>query len=251
MPSSGPIGIFDSGIGGLTVASALLKQHPEASLIYFGDTAYLPYGDKSEETIISRVQYILEFLMDSGCNTIITACNSASSVLPKIQTPEHIRLLNVIDPVIDALPDSFEDKTVGVIGTRRTIASGVYQMKLAAKFPLAKSVAMATPLLAPLIEEGFISDEIADEVVEAYLDRMGDLDALILGCTHYPLIQDRIAKYYQNKTLLFSAPEYLVNLLDSNLEKGPQKFYVSDYTDSFEQTADFFFGSEIHLEKAE
>lgn len=256
MPSiNRPIGIFDSGIGGLTVASAIRKHLPNKTLIYFGDTVHLPYGDKSANSIKGYIKDITSFLAEQNCGHLIVACNSASSVLTKeLIAPGFNSILNVIDPVVDEVCKSKTILKVGVIGTKRTINSHIYKKRILTKRPELEVIELATPLLAPMIEEGFIKNSIALAVIHEYLEQLKDIDALILGCTHYPLIKQQISDFYENKVLLFDAPDLIaIQLIEltSKEESSYENdhFYVSDFTKSFEDTAKLFFGQSIHLEE--
>jgi glutamate racemase len=252
-----PIGVFDSGIGGLTVASSIKGLLPKETLIYFGDTVHLPYGDKSEHAIESYVKTISGFLFEQNCKCIVVACNSASSVLSD-KLLEHIPIpvLNVIDPVIELVASNKAYKSVGVIGTKRTIDSGIYGRKIKEIRPDIHVVEIATPLLAPMIEEGFHHGEIAHSVIAEYLGDLEPIDALILGCTHYPLIKEEIRSVVGKSVELLDAPELVAKALVAVLSErdarnegihSPSKFYVSDLTDSFQATAETFFGRELHL----
>ena len=257
-----PIGIFDSGIGGLTVANAISKHMPYERLIYFGDTKHLPYGEKSEDLIKEFSKNIYYFLKEKKCKAIIIACNSASSVayesLKKIST--KIPIYNVIDPVIDKINHKYNDKTIGVIGTKSTIKSGVYKKKLFNKNNHVIIKSLSTPLLAPMIEEGFFNQEISRVVLENYLKnpKIKDISALILGCTHYPLIQSEIRKFYSSKIKIFNSAEIVakyiyndltnLNLLNTKC-KSTHEFYVSNYTESFEKSASIFFKTKINLKE--
>ena len=246
---------FDSGIGGLTVASAIKKHLPNHKLIYFGDTLHLPYGDKSSENIQNYIKAISAFLFEHECQHLVVACNSASSVLPLVASlPSFGSVTNVIDPVVECVIQDKSLKRIGVIGTKRTIQSQVYQRQLIQGNPSLEVFELATPLLAPMIEEGFIHDSIAEKVIHEYLSELPDIDALILGCTHYPLIRREIDTYFGGKVKLFDAPNVVANtlkkLVETKQEGGSQDhFYVSDYTSSFEKTAQLFFGESIKLEK--
>jgi glutamate racemase len=272
------IGVFDSGIGGLTVAAAIKRQFPNRKIIYFGDTVHLPYGDKSAGQIQKYIKAISAFLFAQDCDQLVVACNSASSVLEDVVTelPSFNRVLNVIDPVVDSIVQQSHLKRIGVIGTKRTIDSNVYEDRLKAKKPELEVFQLATPLLAPMIEEGFVHDKIAASVIDEYLSEMPSVDALILGCTHYPLIRKEINDFYKGKVELLEAPELIAQSMNANASKSRSEqqedlvypklqakvdgvhpklrakvdhFYVSDYTASFEQTAQQFFGSKIKLEK--
>jgi len=185
-----PIGIFDSGIGGLTVAHALKEQMPNESIIYFGDTKHLPYGEKSEESIVNFSTKISKFLVNQNCKAIVIACNSASSVAFDVVKKEakNISVFNVIDPVIKEVVKVCADYDIGVIGTKATIKSNVYEHKIIKLCNSSKVSSLATPLLAPMIEEGFINEDISHTVIANYLSnkKLANIDHLILDCTHYP-----------------------------------------------------------------
>lgn len=258
-----PIGIFDSGIGGLTVANAISKLLPNEQLIYFGDTAHMPYGDKSKELIRKYAARITDFLLQQkNCKTIVIACNTASAAAYeelRDQFKGKIPVINVIDPMIEAVIGDDTIKHVGVIATKTTIASGVYQEKFTRRKPELKLSVMATPLLASMIEEGFYNNNISTAVLENYLsnETLNGIDALVLACTHYPLIKKEISQFYNNKIKIFDSAEVVAQKLKMILEKeglmsdkksGEDVFYVSDYTKSFEHTTNIFYGREIHLD---
>jgi len=255
------IGVFDSGIGGLTVANAINKVLPKEHLIYFGDTAHLPYGDKSVDAIRYYALRISKFLLEQDCKMIIIACNSASAVASDMLLEffkGKVLFANVIDPLVQyTIEKGYQN--VGVIATKATIGSNVYREKLKTKDQKLKVNQLATPLLAPMIEEGFFNNNISQEVIKKYLsdDSMQGLDSLLLACTHYPLIRTEIELYYKEKVeildscnvLAYQVKEMLSkeNLLSAKLSKS-HKYYVSDFTQSFEDTAKLFNGSEIELE---
>lgn len=263
MDTSRPIGIFDSGIGGLTVALAIRRLLPNENLIYFGDTAHLPYGDKSEAAIQAYSVRIADLLLKKGCKVIVIACNSASSAAYEL-LKEYVRkdahIINVIDPMIDLVVGHYAGKPVGLIGTKRTVQSGIYARKIeeSKKNIILRSI--ATPLLAPMIEEGFFNNQISHEIIEQYLSspEIGDIDALILACTHYPLIKKEINDYYEGKIPILDSADVVaralqVYLKESNLLNNntipTQHFFVSDYTPSFEASTRIFFKELVHLEK--
>ena len=191
-----PIGIFDSGVGGLTVAHAIKQILPGESIVYFGDTAHLPYGDKSAESISFYSHRITEFLLNHDSKVVLVACNTASaSAFDSLQRQfqEKTILFDVIDPVVDYLSKKSFHK-IGVIGTKRTINSGTYEKKIKEKSPVTEVISLATPLLVPMIEEGFIFDDISNAIIRSYLsnESLAGIEALILGCTHYPIIQNQI-----------------------------------------------------------
>jgi glutamate racemase len=259
-----PIGIFDSGVGGLTVAHAVKQVLPGESIVYFGDTAHLPYGDKSEEAIRYYSCKITEFLLEHDAKVVLVACNSASASAYdhlKKEFADRTIILDVIDPVIDYISNSKYNK-IGVIGTKRTISSGTYENKVGQKSPDKVIVSMATPLLVPMIEEGFIFDDISNAIIRTYLSNnlLNGIEALILGCTHYPIIKNQISKFFNfNVEVVDSARAVSVILRDvlenNNLlnESGivMDQFFISDYTLYFEKIAKMFFEGEINLRKAD
>ncbi|MFT5512611.1 MAG: glutamate racemase [Bacteroidia bacterium] len=251
---SGAIGVFDSGIGGLTVAAAIKRHLPQQQILYFGDTLHLPYGDKSSESIKKYIKAISAFLYESDCAHLVVACNSASSVLPQINDlPNFQSVINVIDPVVDRVLKSTDLKRIGVIGTKRTINSHIYKTQLLQANKGLEVFELSTPLLAPMIEEGFAHDAIAEQVIHEYLSELPDIDGLILGCTHYPLIRKEIDAFYDRKVQLFDAPdlvaETLVKHVSPTQPSVADHFFVSDLTESFKKTAQLFFGDLIELEK--
>ncbi len=258
-----PIGIFDSGIGGLTVAHAIKKLLPQEHMIYFGDTAHLPYGDKSEAAIQAYSIRIADILLQKGCKVIVIACNSASSAAYELlqeYVNRNTHIINVIDPMVSLVTKQFNNKQIGLIGTKRTVQSGVYLKKIeeANKALTLKSV--ATPLLAPMIEEGFFNNQISHEIIAQYLadPELQNIEALILACTHYPLIKKQIDEYYNHKMTILDSSEVVAKALHEYLEKenllndeqNPiDHFLVSDYTESFESSARLFFHESVQLEK--
>ncbi|MBZ0245527.1 MAG: glutamate racemase, partial [Cyclobacteriaceae bacterium] len=167
-----PIGIYDSGIGGLTVAHAITQLLPNEDIIYFGDTAHLPYGDKSEAAIQAYSIKIADVLLKKGCKVIVIACNSASSAAYEL-LKEYVRkdahIINVIDPMVMHIAENFANTKIGLIGTKRTVMSGVYSQRLNEMNHSIKLESMATPLLAPMIEEGFFNNQISHEIISQYL----------------------------------------------------------------------------------
>jgi glutamate racemase len=261
--ANGPIGIFDSGIGGLTVAHAVHRYLPNEQLIYFGDTAHLPYGDKAPESIKQYSKKITEFLLENRCKMIVIACNTASSIAFDVVqecTKGRALMVDVIDPVVLEVTAFQGLQHVGVIGTRGTINSGVYARKLKAQKAALKVSSMATPLFVPVIEEGAIKSAISKAVIERYLSepQLQHIETLILGCTHYPLMKGEIEAFYRGKTKVVDAADIVGKtvkklLTDANLlhqgRPAPHHFYVSDFTDSFEKNTHAFFGQAVHLEQ--
>lgn len=257
------IGIFDSGIGGLTIAKAIKELLPNEDFIYFGDTAHLPYGDKSEEAIVAYSKKISDFLVKFHCKMIVIACNTASSyaytILREI-LPEHILLINVIDPVIESIHEN-KIESVGVLGTKAMVSSNIYTRKIREKYPNIKTTEVATPLFASMIEEGFFRNDISHSIIETYLSNMilKDKQALILGCTHYPLIHQEISEFFNHKKIIIDSPSLVAQFVKETLTlaeklylgdtKGRYQFFMSLYTESFEETAKLFFDEFIQFEQ--
>ena len=259
-----PIGIFDSGVGGLTVANAIKQILPGESLVYFGDTAHLPYGDKSAEAIRYYSGKITEFLLGHNAKVILVACNSASaSAFDSLREEfsDRVHLIDVIDPVVDYL-SSKNFRKIGVIGTKRTISSGAYDSKIRERIPGTQLVSMATPMLVPMIEEGFIFDDISNAIIRTYLsnEALKDIEALILGCTHYPIIRNQISRFFNFNIEVVDSARIVSMVLRDILEKNNllndsdnvrDEFFISDYTPYFEKIAKMFFEGEINLRKAD
>jgi len=205
-----PIGVFDSGIGGLTVVSALRRLLPGESIYYIGDTARVPYGGKSPTTVRRYSLEIASLLLREDAKTIVVACNTASSVaLEALQAHLPISVSGVIAPGAEAAIAVTRNGHIGVIGTRATIKSGSYERALRALTPDVRVSATACPLLVPLIEEGWLASDITDEVLTHYLRPMVDagIDTLVLGCTHYPLLRPAIGRLLGDRVKLVDAAE--------------------------------------------
>ena len=258
-----PIGIFDSGIGGLTVAHAIKTLLPAEDLIYFGDTAHLPYGDKSEAAIQVYSIKIADILLKKGCKVIVIACNSASSAAYELLR-EYVRkdthVINVIDPMVDLVTSQFSSARIGLIGTKRTVQSGVYARKVREANRDITLQSLATPLLAPMIEEGFFNNQISHEIIAQYLSdpSLENIEALILACTHYPLIKKEINGYYGGKMTILDSSETVAQALQRYLasegllntsHEPDHRFLVTDFTESFESSARMFFHESVKLEK--
>ena len=258
-----PIGIYDSGIGGLTVAHAITQLLPNEDIIYFGDTAHLPYGDKFEAAIQAYSIKIADVLLKKGCKVIVIACNSASSAAYEL-LKEYVRkdahIINVIDPMVMHIAENFANTKIGLIGTKRTVMSGVYSQRLNEMNHSIKLESMATPLLAPMIEEGFFNNQISHEIISQYLSggELKGIETLILACTHYPLIKKDISQFYNNQVNILDSSEVVALALKNHLEKSElinpkssstKRFFVSDFTPSFEASTRLFFGEIVHLEQ--
>jgi glutamate racemase len=257
-----PIGIFDSGIGGLTVAKAIHKQLPDETLIYFGDTAHTPWGNQSANAIQHYATKISQTLLDQNCKIIVIACNTASAAAfeqVKDLVGDKALLFNVIDPVIDHLVEKHQNQTIGLIGTKQTIKSQAYKTRLEARSPGIILNSLATPLLAPLIEEGFSNSDTAQEVIDHYLTNpiLDDISALILGCTHYPLIKQQVSKFFGSKVEVLDSAQLIANVIAKELDNqglrnnsghSSKTFYVSHDSEFFNHTAQKFFPGDIKLQ---
>lgn len=260
---SQPIGVFDSGIGGLTVAHAIKALLPGENMIYFGDTAHLPYGDKSEAAIQAYSIKISDLLVKKGCKVIVIACNSACSAayeLLKEYVQKDVHIINVIDPMVALVKSNFPGKRIGLIGTKRTVESGVYAQKIKELDGNISLQSLATPLLVPMIEEGFFNNQISHEIIAKYLsdDALQNIEALILACTHYPLIKKEIGAFYSNKLPVLDSSEVVAQTLKNYLQQNnllntdpdvTRQFFVSDYTKSFEASTRIFFQEMVNLEE--
>jgi len=261
--NASPIGIFDSGIGGLTVANAIHKILPNEQLIYFGDTAHFPYGEKSADAIKYYSLRISDFLLKQNCKMIVIACNTASSLayqVVKQQVGDNAMVVSVIEPVVSSVAALYKHGRIGVIATKGTIKSDVYAKKLKDLNHSLQVASLATPLLAPMIEEGFSNNKISRTVINSYLQnpKLKKIDALILACTHYPLIRPEIEEYYKRKVKIIDSAEIVAesvfNLLAekkllNTSKSNKSRFYVSDYTESFASSTKIFYKDKIQLER--
>lgn len=259
--ASQPIGIFDSGIGGLTIANALVKHLPKENIVYFGDTAHLPYGGKSAAAIQAYAVKIAQLLLQQQCKLILIACHSASAAafeLVKEYVGEQALVVNVIDPVIRLIKENYATKRIGLIGTKQTVNSHIYKKKIDALNTGVALSSCATNLLASAIEE-FGNHRVIDALLEVYLTHpdLQNIDALILACTHYPIIKEKIPQHYKKQIEIIDSSDIVAKTVKKLLEdhqllnssgKSHKHFYVSDYTESFAKTAKLFFGEEISLE---
>ena len=252
------IGVFDSGVGGLTVVKELIRQLPCEDIIYFGDTARVPYGTKSKETVIRfSIENIL-FLLKHDVKLICVACNTVSSVaLPVIKNHFRVPILGVITPGVREAVYATQNKHIGVIGTPSTIKSRTYENEIKQLDPKIFVVARACPLFVPFVEEGWLTGKVVLEVVKTYLKPLKDarVDTVILGCTHYPLLKPVIkAALGKHVTLIDSAQQVAIEVkkilthegLLNKGRKGRHKFYVSDNPEWFSSLASRFLGRPIN-----
>jgi glutamate racemase len=205
-----PIGVFDSGIGGLTVVSALRELLPNETIFYLGDTARVPYGGKSAATVERYSLEITGMLLAENCKTIVVACNTASALaLPRLESTTPVPITGVIQPGAQAAVAATRNGHIGVIGTRATIKSGAYERAIRALDPAVRVSAHACPLFVPLIEEGWLEGEITDRVIKQYLTSLvsAGVDTVVLGCTHYPLLREAIARFLGDAVTLVDSAQ--------------------------------------------
>lgn len=262
LQASQPIGIFDSGVGGLTVAKEIKRLLPHEDLIYFGDTKNLPYGEKSKEAIVGYATNITQFLLEKNCKAIVIACNSATAnALTEVQelVNKRVPVIDVINPVAEKVAYEIHNN-VGVIATKATVNSGLYKKSIRKHNKYIKVDELATPLLVPAIEEGFKNHPITHSIIYHYLsqNKLKNIETLILGCTHYPLLIDEVKQYYGNRVRVIDSPSIVANqlrmildhhhLLNENNPNPTYHFYLSDITKNFEKISKKFFGKSIELE---
>jgi len=254
------IGVFDSGVGGLTAVKELNNILPNENIIYFGDTARIPYGSRSKETILKYANEDINFLRQHGIKMIIAACGTVSSVINTKALVEDIPFTGVLLPAVQAACGATVNGKIGVIGTQATIKSGSYGRAIKTIRPNSFVVGKACPLFVPLVENGYTDkdNKIARMVVEEYLEPIKNegVDTLILGCTHYPLLKEIIADIVGEGVTLISAGEEAAkfanlclleqNLLNTSDNIGKNTFYVSDSVEMFEENAKQFLGHDVH-----
>ena len=245
------IGIFDSGIGGLTVVRAVMDQLPGYDIVYFGDTARTPYGNKSSRTVVDYSLQNTQFLLDQGAKLVVMACNTASSVATEtVQAQFDLPIYEVITPAVNQSLAMSKKKAIGVIGTRATISSGIYERKIHEKAPDARVFSNPCPLLVPLVEEGWLKKPETRMIVKKYLHplKVRQVDTLILGCTHYPLLKSIIAHKIGKRVAIIDSSMALAGEIRDFLNQTPEidralsqtgnaEFFVSDITPQFEKTA--------------
>lgn len=256
-----PIGVFDSGVGGLTVTREIMRQLPDENMVYFGDTARVPYGSKSRDNIIRYSRQIIRFLKTRDVKAIVIACNTASALaLDVVKKETDIPVMGVIVPGARAAVQATSNKKVGVIGTEATIRSKMYPRTIREMDPDVEVIGKPCPLFVPLVEEGFAKHRISEEVIDYYLASMKEsgIDTMILGCTHYPLLRSKIMKYLGEEIRLVNpayetAMELKVLLKELGIQNvgkdidpdkqeescanGSYEFYVSDAADKFKHFA--------------
>ena len=258
MPHS-PIGIFDSGVGGLTVLKALRELLPGENLIYFGDTARVPYGTKSHKTIIKYSLQNTRLLEKFGVKMVVVACNTSSAhALGILKEEFRFPVVGVVEPGAKEAVKASKSGRIGVIGTEATVKSEAYRKAIVSLDPFCQVYQKACPLFVPLIEEGWLKDEITKLVAERYLKELLEkgIDTLVLGCTHYPLIKDTLSQVCRGVKLIDSAgavAREVERLLPAKNrgKKGRVRILVSDKTDRFERIAKMIMEEEVEIEEVE
>ncbi|HEX3077023.1 MAG TPA: glutamate racemase [Lachnospiraceae bacterium] len=257
MANNAPIGVFDSGIGGLTVAREIMRQIPNETIVYFGDTARVPYGSKSKETIITYAKQIVKFLKTKEVKAIVIACNTACALaFDVVKEESDIPVIGVIKPGAKSAAATTTNGKIGVIGTEATINSGIYKAFLSETNPEVEVFSKACPLFVPLVEEGLLDDSVTFEIARRYMEDLKnyDIDTLVLGCTHYPLIRDTIQKvagesvrlvnpaYETAKSLKGMLAKYNIESLSTQTN---HKFFVSDGAEKFKVFANTILPCEV------
>ena len=267
MQKANPIGVFDSGYGGLTVLKEIIGRLPEYDYIYLGDNARAPYGNRSFETVYHYTLQCVQWFFEQGCSLVILACNTASAKglrsiqqldLPRIDPSK--RVLGVIRPTTEMIGNFSETKSVGILATNGTVASNSYPVEIAKFFPGLKVYQEACPLWVPLIENNEHQNNGADFFVKKNLDSIfekgKDIDVILLGCTHYPLLNEKIQENLPNGVRLISQGEIVANSLADYLQRHPEieikcsktgqrVFYTTDSTEDFDNHATIFFGEAV------
>ncbi|OGJ86083.1 MAG: glutamate racemase [Candidatus Raymondbacteria bacterium RifOxyA12_full_50_37] len=261
MEKTRPIGVFDSGVGGLTVAQALMRELPREHIVYVGDTARYPYGNRSEETIRRMAEECIEYLLSHEVKLVVVACNTATAF-----AFEHLKarfpavpFVGVVAPCVEAVVRGVAEGAVGVIGTEGTISCGIYERSIKARNPALAVYSRACPLLVPLAEEGVVHGPIVELVLDMYLKEFvpRGLKALILGCTHYPFFKQGISAYFQGKVDVFDSATWTARATAAELERRglcaerepvsvlDHRFVVTDHPIKFRKTGEAFLGQAI------
>ena len=251
------IGVFDSGIGGLTVLKEIRKVLPNEKIFYFGDTARVPYGEKTKELITRYSKEIVEFLLDKEVSAIVVACNTATALaLEELKKTFKIPIIGVIKAGAKTAINTTKSGNIGVIGTKATVNSKRYEEEIKKLSENVKVIAKACPLFVPAVEEGILDGKLVDQIIKTYLDDFEkEIDTLILGCTHYPLLKSAIGKIYTNLNIVDPARETALNLKEileeKNLLKNDAtknrevKYYVTDGKDKFKEIGIMFLDENI------
>ena len=258
MSDARPIGIFDSGVGGLTVVHEIFKKLPEESIVYFGDTARVPYGSKSPEVVEKFALQDIFFLLNQNVKILVAACHTVSStVLDKLISTMHLPILGVVEPGVKAALAATKNRRVGVIGTRATVMSGTYERKIKARGEDITVLSQPCPLFVPMAEEGWLDGDVTERIVSIYLSpfKEAGIDTLILGCTHYPLFRSVIENFFGETVRIIDSAEETAKLVAKRLgiinmktEPGSSvehQFFVSDIPHQFQEVGERFLGTTL------
>ncbi len=258
MEKEKPVGVFDSGIGGLTVVKRIASTLPQEDIVYFGDTARVPYGSKSNSTVKEYAMQDAKFLINKNVKAIVVACNTVSSVaLQELRNNFAVPIIGVIIPGAEEAVKETQNGRIGVIGTRATIGNKAYSKEIKLLNPDAEVFEKACPLFVPLAEEGWIKHKATYQIAEEYLRELKELeiDTLVLGCTHYPILADVIGEVIGDNVKLIDSGVASADAVKKELDRfnlhsnkysqGNQEFYVSDIPVKFKEVAELFLGKEV------
>lgn len=260
-----PIGVFDSGIGGLTVVKRLASTLPNENIIYFGDTARVPYGSKSNSTVVEYSIQNTKFLLQKNIKALVVACNTASSIaIPELKKMFDIPIIGMIEPGSKMALEKSKSNKIGVIGTRATVGNLAYSNEIKKLNESAEVLEKPCPLFVPLAEEGWMKHQATFEIAEEYLKELREIgiDTLVLGCTHYPILSEVIQQVIGRNVTLIDSGVASSEVIKTELEKldllsdskaiGVQEYYVSDIPAKFKEVAELFLGKEIdHVHKVD
>ena len=264
MDMNAPIGVFDSGVGGLTVVREIMRQIPNERIVYFGDTARVPYGSKSKETVIKYSRQIIRFLLTENVKAIVIACNTASAfAIETMQKEFNIPIIGVVKPGAKVAAATTKNGKIGLIGTEGTIRSGVYAEFIKSFKPEVEIIGKPCPLFVPLVEEGWLKDSVTIEVAKRYLEPLldQDIDTLILGCTHYPLLRSMLKDLVGEQVTLVNPAYETAKELERLLkrehlehegeeeEEFPYRFFVSDEEEYFQEFANSILPYDVKMTK--
>ncbi len=258
--ASKPIGLFDSGVGGLTVLKALKRALPNEHFVYLGDTARNPYGPKSPTTIFQCSKECARFLEKQAVKLVVVACNSASSAaLPQLEDKCAVPIVGVIEPLVDWALNVTKNRSIGVIGTYATVSSRAFLNGILSRCPEAQVLSKACPLFVPLVEEGIFEGPIVDLAIERYLSTLkhSGIDTLILGCTHYPLLKNALVRYLGENIQIVTSGEAVAHIVRERLKQlglmsesqstAEDRYFVTDTSEQFERlAAPFLESDEVH-----
>lgn len=256
MSNNAPIGVFDSGIGGLTVVREIMSQLPNESIIYFGDTARVPYGPKSPDTVLRYSEEIVSYLRGEGVKAIVVACNTATAhALPALKAENQLPIIGVVEPGAKAAVAATKNGNIGVIGTQGTIGSHAYLRAIHQHAPNVNVTELACPLFVPLVEEGWLDTEVTRMIAREYLSPLQDIDTVVLGCTHYPLLKPVIGSVLGRDIRLIDSAEQTARetgemlnetgLRNESRDSSQYRFIASDAPDQFLKLGQRFLGAAI------